>query len=458
MAGKQVEPLNAWDCPNGTAGHVAEKDRMKTLPGPAWRKGGNMNGSNGLQGIMKTANAVYTPAGEGERLMHLDVLRGIALLGVLLINIDVFSGAFWAVEAHMPYPMGWGGKLLFFLRQALVEGKAAALLSILFGAGMMMQMDRAQSRGRAYWSFALRRMGVLALIGLAHSLLLWNGDILIDYAILGLIVLPFLRMRPAKLFWTIPILIVLTTLIAIPFIHIIDKVDQNPAWILQMEHQHFGSGTWLEALKFRTWETIHIMWPMRIQARLPMCVPFFILGIIFWKLGFLAKPDRHASKLRRIFIVGITLGLAANLLPQELVLAWTGAIPFRPLRVLLKLPYFFGKPGLVIGYLAGMLLLLRKPPWQKRAAVLSPLGRMALTQYLLQSLACSFVFYGFGFGRFGKLPLNICILGALTFFALQAWSSRLWLKNFYMGPAEWVWRSLAYGIRPPFRRKSRPGC
>ena len=317
-----------------------------------------------------------------------------------------------------------------------------------------MQMERAQSRGRAYWSFALRRMGVLALIGLAHSLLLWNGDILIDYAILGLMVLPFLRMRPSRLFWIIPILIVLTVLVSLPFSQTIEKVDANPGWILQMEQQHFGAGTWLEALKFRTWETIHIMGPMRIQARLPMCVPFFILGIIFWKLGFLAKPEQHARKLRWMFIVGITLGLAANLLPQEWVLAWTGAIPFRPLRVLLKLPYFFGKPGLVIGYLSGLLLLLRKPLWQKRAAILSPLGRMALTQYLLQSLACSIVFYGFGFGLFGKLPLNICILGALAFFALQVWSSRLWLRNFYMGPAEWVWRSLAYGIRPPFRRRT----
>jgi uncharacterized protein len=426
----------------------------KTRHEPIRRKGGNMKGQNGSQAIMKTAISAYAPAAEGERLVPIDILRGIALLGVLLINIDVFSGAYWAMEARLPYPMGWGGGLLFFLRQALIEGKAAALLSILFGAGMMMQMERAQSRGRAYWSFALRRMGVLALIGLAHSFLLWNGDILIDYAILGLMVLPFLKARPARLFWIIPVLIILTVLISLPFIQIIQKVEENPGWILQMEQQHFGFGTWLDALKFRSWEMIHILGPMRIQARLPMCVPFFILGIIFWKLGFLAKPGQHARQLRGWFIAGITLGLVANLLPQPWILAWTGGISFRPLRVLLRLPYFFGKPGLVIGYLSGLLLLLRHPLWQKRATVLAPLGRMALTQYLLQSLTCSIVFYGFGFGLFGKLPLNICIPGALAFFALQAWSSRLWLKYFYMGPAEWVWRSLAYGSRPRFRRSA----
>jgi uncharacterized membrane protein YeiB len=254
--------------------------------------------------------STYAPTGEGERLVHIDVLRSIALLGVLLINIDAFSGAFWAVEAHVPYPMGWGGSVLFFLRRALVEGKAVALLSILFGAGMMMQMERAQSRSRSYGAFALRRL----------------------------------------------------------------------------------------------------------------------------------------------FIAGAAIGLAANLLPLELVVAWTGVIPFRPLRVLLKMIYFFGRPMLAVGFLSGLLLLLRKPPWLEKTTVLAPLGRMALSQYLLQSLACSLVFYGFGLGLLGKVPLDLCIAGSLAFFALQAWSSRLWLEHFHMGPAEWLWRSLAYGSRPRFRR------
>jgi len=227
----------------------------------------------------------------------------------------------------------------------------------------------------------------------------------------------------------------------------------NPGWLLQMHRHHYGNGTWLEALRFRAWEFLNVVGPLRIQGRLAMCSPFFILGVFFWKLGWLADPGRHRRKLGWLAVAGLVIGLAANLLPAGQVFAWAARIPFRPLRVFLKLIFVFGKPVLALGYLGGLLLLLERPAWRKRTAALASIGRLALTQYLLQSVACSLVFCGFGLGLFERVPLNICISGALLFFLVQAWSSRLWLRRFTVGPCEWLWRRLIYGGPQPFRRK-----
>ncbi|MBN1548796.1 MAG: DUF418 domain-containing protein, partial [Syntrophaceae bacterium] len=166
----------------------------------------------------------------------------------------------------------------------------------------------------------------------------------------------------------------------------------------------------------------------------------------------LTRPARHKRPLWILFASCLAVGLAANLVPPERVYAWTGGIPFRPLRVFLKLLFLFGREGLVVGYMSG--LLLAAEWWNRKGkdSLLAAMGRMALTQYLLQSLACSLVFYGFGLGLFGKVPLNLCILGSILFFLFQAWTSRLWLKHFHSGPVEWLWRSLVYRTRPPFRR------
>jgi uncharacterized protein len=388
------------------------------------------------------------PVAPGARLLALDVLRGLALLGVLLVNLDEFSGASWALQAKLPYPMGWGGEVLSLLRHTFLEGKAAALLGLLFGVGLAIQLDSADRSGRAYTAFALRRVGALALIGLAHSFLLWNVDILLDYALISLMVLPFLRLRPGRILWSIPLLLLIALLIAVPFLPLLGRLEQDPAGFYRLGLEHYGAGSWFEALKFRSWEMLHVIGPMRLTNRLPALLPFFILGVYFWKKGFLAEPEKHLRTLRLLFYTCFLLGLLANLVPQEALHGAVAGIP-RPFRVLIKLSAFFARPALTVGYTAGILLLLRRPWWRARLGLLAPLGRMALTQYLLQSVVCTLMFNGYGLGLYGRVSISACIFGGIAFFALQAWSSRAWLARFPMGPAEWLWRRMTYGALPP---------
>lgn len=387
------------------------------------------------------------PVAPRERLLQLDVLRGLALLGVLLVNLDVFNGAMWARDAHLPITLGWGGGAAEALVRVLLEGKAAALLGLLFGAGLAIQLEGADRKGRGYTAFALRRVGALALFGLAHSLLLWNVDILLDYAVISLLVLPFLRWRASRILWAIPILLVASLLIALPFLPLLKALEQDPAGFYRQGLQHYGAGTWLEALKYRSWEFLHVLGPQRLTSRLPALLPFFILGVYFWKKGFLSRPEKHLRTLRVLFLVCFILGLLANLLPQAGLHAAVAGFP-QPFRVLIKLTAFFARPALTVGYLAGLLLLLQRDAGRSAFGVFAPLGRMALTQYLLQSAVCTWVFNGYGLGFYGRVSTSATLLGGLFLFAFQAWSSGLWLARFPMGPAEWLWRRLSYGPKP----------
>lgn len=382
-----------------------------------------------------------SPVAPSERRLELDVLRGVALFGVLVVNVAVFSGSDVALEQKVPFPQGWGGAWPSYLRSALIESKAAALLAMLFGAGLMIQCERVVQRGRSYVGFAFRRSGALALIGLVHTLLLWNGDILLDYAVISLLLIPFLRLRASRILWAIPALLAATVVLAVPFQHMAESGLSYP-----MQLQHYGVGSWLEALRFRAWEFVHVMGPARAANRLPILSPFFVLGVYLWKKGYLSEPTKHRGALVRLLAFCSLIGLFANAVPWENLGAWlTVHIPFRPLRILIKLVCFLGRPLLTLGYAAGILLLLQRPGWRRAFAHLAPLGRMALTQYLLQSVVCTLVFNGYGLGLFGKVSINTCIFGAIAFFPLQVWSSEWWLARFRMGPAEWVWRRMVYG-------------
>lgn len=394
---------------------------------------------------MSVPIAGVKPIAPEQRLVQLDVLRGLALLGVLLVNIGYFSGADWALEAGIDFPMGDYGDGATAWVRILLENKAAALLSFLFGAGMAIQAERAASEGRSARRFALRRATVLALFGVLHTLLLSNIDILLDYALISLLVLPFLALSAGRVLWAILPVLLLTVLLSLPLLA--SAADLTAEQIYALGLQHYGQGSWLDALRFRVWETVHVMGPARIANRLAILSPFFIIGVSAWKAGWLAAPDQHRTALKRVFAVCFSLGLLANAVPQESLHAWANALPWQPLRILIKATFFFGKFALTLGYVAGILLVMRYRPARAVLPVLAPLGRMALTQYLLQSLVCTWLFHGFGLGLYGRLPFDQVLLLGLLIFVAQIIGSHLWLARFRIGPAEWLWRYLSYGRR-----------
>lgn len=381
------------------------------------------------------------------RFPQLDILRGFALFGVLIVNLGEFSGADAALEAGLPVATDWGAAVVTFLSDALLETKSAALLAMLFGAGLAIQSERATAIGVPHARFVLRRAGVLALIGIAHTFLLWNGDILFDYAVISLMVLPFLGLGRRRILWAIPALLLVSAVIAAILLPLVDPLA-TPEWLHAEGLRRYGSGSWWESLEFRTWETLHVMGPMRLANRLAILTPFFVLGVYFWKRGLFSRPEEHRRTLLVMLWLALGLGLVSSLVPRELLATWVNReIAFQPLRILIKATHFLAQPATTLGYLAAVLLLVRLPAWRIRLSVLAPLGRTTLSQYLLQSVVCTFVFNGFGLGLYGKVPIALTLLGGTALFALQVWTSRLWLDRFATGPAEWLWRRLVYPAR-----------
>ena len=405
---------------------------------------------------MLNGNAPARPIAAGDRIHALDIIRGFALLGVLQMNLVFFSGAAYKDLADVAYAAGPGGELLIWIRDWLLAGKSIALFSLLFGVGLAIQMERARARGAGLGRFAARRLGGLFLLGAAHSALVWNGDILHIYALGGLLLLPFLGRRPrvalaaaAAVFLLAALRDPLMALLPLPSGLFWATWQARASWFMDKADLAYGAGTWLQAFRWRVWEW-GALGPFYLVHYLLECLPLFLGGTALWQAGILRDPGAHLRWLR--------LGCHATLWPG---LGLTLAFP-----ALARLGSAGDGQGgtlalavgdlcaylVAVGYLLGFLLLLQRPWWRARLGLLAPMGRMALSNYLAQSLICSWAFNSHGLGLWNRWSPAACILAGCVLFPLQVAWSHGWLARFRFGPAEWLWRVISYGRLEPFRR------
>ena len=381
---------------------------------------------------MENGNPQASPSGvpPDERLTSLDILRGVALFGVMAVNlvsefrVSIFR-QFLPIERPLP-PLDGGVEA--FVSLAL-EMKAFALFSLLFGVGLAMQFDRLSRSGRPlYW--LARRLGVLLLLGLAHLLLIWNGDILAEYAVAGFLVLPFLY-APA---WLLAAAFagLLAFYAAMPLLQL--PIPWPAAATLQQHvaeaNQIYASGGLGEIWHFSLRELPYLLL-LHIYI-FPRTVALFFLGAFLWRIGLLRDLDRHKRALAAGALVGIIAGAVLT--------AGTGAAA-RLATVVLAL-----------GYGAAVLLLVQRPLAGRVLGAFAPLGRMAFTNYVLQSLIFGFIFFGYGLGQFGRMGAAQALALGLVVYAAQMLLSAWWLGRFRYGPLEWLWRTLMYGRAQPMRR------
>jgi uncharacterized protein len=401
------------------------------------------------------------PIAAADRLEIVDVLRGFALFGILLVNMPFFKAP------GGPPGLTFEGSALDYLValaiQAFAQAKFFTLFSFLFGFGFSIQLLRAQRCGGPFVPRFLRRLLVLLLFGLAHAFLLWYGDILVLYALPGAVLILFRNRSPrARLIWASAILIVQALLFGAGAVatELGRATPEGGAEIRQAEAelvadfreqraedlQVYGRGTYREILAERAEDLGEVYIFLLLQG--PPTFAMFLLGLYAGQRGVLDRVDEHLSLLRRVRLWGLGLGLPLNLL---VVAAATQLGPLTAL-LLLGLNLALGGPILSMGYAATLVLLARRAGWQRRLAPLAATGRIALTNYLSQSLICTTIFYGYGLGLFGQVGAAGGLLLSTAIYALQIPFSIWWLRHFRFGPIEWLWRSLTY-LRPqPMRR------
>ncbi len=395
------------------------------------------------------------PVQPHERIQLADILRGFALFGVLAANMSIFSGydfnwQSWAELEDQVIVLG----IEFF-----ITGKFYTLFSFLFGWGMAIQLERAQARGTRFLPVYARRLLILLLIGVFHGLLIWRGDILTAYALFGFALLLFRNRSPRFLVAAAAAALLLAIFITAPipaaetvraaYRDQVSRPIERSFGILGREFDPRTSDRYISYTSDSYMDIAGLRSRHYLQDLLGSFYWFgnvfsmFLLGAAFGKARIIHEPREHLPLLHRMLLIGGVLGLAAHLfrLGQSL-----GSIPHEPdvYEWLGLLGYHLGNPALMLAYVSGLALLLQRHAWKSILAPLAPLGRMALTNYLMQSVICTLIFYGYGLGLYGTTGPTFGLALTLVIYVAQILFSAWWLHRHAYGPAEWLWRKLTY--------------
>ena len=387
------------------------------------------------------------PTTERQRHRILDALRGTALMGIALANFPEFAlWTFLSSDAQAAMPTAGIDRTVRFLQYMLVDGKFYTIFSLLFGIGFSMILAR---HGRRLF---VRRMLILVAIGFLHLMCIWSGDILLLYAVGGLILTLFVRLKDRTLLAlalaliVVPVgLDVLTEFWGIDFAAPFYQAWWNQAEARGITEENFA--TWLrDAQNYRQMFSFLIqgacerIWEFVEGHRLPKVVGLFILG-------YLAGKHRLYARLQELPLQRIFFPTAAIALPLSALYAWSavGGHPWG--RAVHSLLYATSVIPLGVVYIVGLCMLYLRNQEGAAFRWLAAPGRMALSNYISQSLIGIMLFYGLGFGLGTSFGLIHTQLTALAVFLLQMVLSQLWLRFFRFGPLEWLWRMCTYGRR-----------
>ncbi|RQG95246.1 DUF418 domain-containing protein [Natrarchaeobius chitinivorans] len=393
------------------------------------------------------------PTPPSERIVGLDALRGFALLGILVINVWVFS----MPESVLANPTVYGdftgaNYWTWFVGHVFAQQKFITLFTILFGGGVVLFTRSAEQKGRRPLELFFRRSGWLVVFGLAHAYLLWYGDILFAYGVCAFGVV-FLRHLEARLLAYAGVF-----LVAVPSVlEILAGLTMDPAAI---------ASTWQppESVLRTEVETYRSGWRDQMDHRIPAAFErqttgflgytawrvsgSMLLGMALFKWGILTN-DRSSRFYRWLLGVGTTAGLVVILTGVWYIQSndWAGgsALFWRQFN-------YWGSLLLAGGYIGAVMLYCRWRPEGAISRALAAVGRTAFSNYLLQTILATSIFYGHGLGLFGQVTRLEAFGIVVAIWAIQIVLSVLWLRYFRYGPMEWLWRVLTYGTLQPFRR------
>jgi uncharacterized protein len=376
------------------------------------------------------------PVNPSDRIDSIDALRGVALLGVLAMNLVMeFRVSIFQQFLPAGRPVPDLDRAVETVLRLAVDLKAFALFSLLFGVGLAIQFEHlSESPHRAL--LLLRRLIVLLTFGLIHLCLIWNGDILTEYALAGLIVLPFLF--GPRWFLACGAATFLGVYLAM---QIWPPAGLFPSFgsierDVEEANQIYPTGSFGEVLAFRLRE-ISLFVPLHVYM-FPRTIGLFLFGAFVWRSGTLRKP--HQVLLFSTAAGCIGLGTFLILLGSSGSVAAMG---------IGKLETPFGTIVLALGYGALILAIANLASGKAMLGWAAPLGRMAFTNYLAQSLIFGWMFYGYGLGLLGSIGAAKALAIGLAVYVAQVFFSAWWLGRYRYGPVEWLWRTLMYGTRQP---------
>jgi len=404
------------------------------------------------------------PVLERERILALDLLRGVAVLGILVMNIQAFAEIFAAYQNPTAYPHSLEGAdyWVWLLSHLFADEKMMAIFCMLYGAGLVLLTSRISARGQRPWPIFLRRSFWLLIFGLMHAYLLWSGDILVSYAICGVLVYPLRNLAPRRLLAIGLAVVAVGSVLAfaggwsMQFWSAKQVADfMSDVWqptAQQTAAQIAGyRGGWLAQMPFRAQESWVTDTSGLVFFTLWRAGGLMLVGMALYKFGLLTG-SLSVRFYRNLGIAGALFGLPliAYGVHRNFEEQWRAPYAFFTGSQF----NYWGSLGVSLGWICWLTIMAKRPGFRGAVNLLAAAGRMAFSNYILESLLCTWIFYGHGFGLFSRVSRVQEALVVAAVWIVVLVFSRLWMARFYFGPLEWVWRSLTYGEREPFRRRS----
>lgn len=399
------------------------------------------------------------PVASSQRIVAIDALRGFAILGILIMNIQSFSmisAAYINPNAYGDFT-GWN-RCVWILSHIFADSKFMTIFAMLFGAGIVLMTGKIEARGESARRFHYRRTMWLIVIGLLHAYLLWYGDILFTYGLCALIVYLFRKLPPQTLLVLGLASLAFASLLFIffgfsirfwPPEAISNSMEnwkpglERVAWELEI----YRSG-WLDQMKDRVTRSIFMQTFLFIIDSGWRAGGLMLIGMAFFKWGIISGMRSRKFYAALIAVGGgVGLPLVAGGIHKNFEAGW-------------KMEYsmfygvqfnYWGSLFVSSAYIGLLMLVSRSLIFQRLTGILTAVGRMALTNYLAQTIICTTLFYGHGLGWFGRMERMYHPLIIVSVTILQLLWSPWWLRRFRFGPAEWLWRSLTYGRLQPMR-------
>ena len=372
-----------------------------------------------------------------ERVDAIDLMRGFSLFGILLINMLAFHTPLSYID---PYKWFSGNmdQTIFTGLDIFVQASFYPLFSMLFGYGLMMQFLRAQDYGQPFMPVAVKRLVILLAFGIVHAFLIWYGDILITYALMGLLLIGMLRLPPAWLLGLGVLLYTLPHLMFTVIMFLAVTVDPNIYIGYQEAEQSvaaYQSGNFAEIFSRRLTDWYYVNNPFSFIIFTVTILPLMMIGAAAAKWRMI---EQVAAK-KKVWLVLAAGSLTAGLLLKSTPYLFDKNYAYQYVQEM------FGGPLVSIGYAGIIALLSLNLKFMKALSPLIKAGRMSMTIYITQSIIATSIFYSFGLGLYGQVDLLTGTLIAVGIFVVQLIFAELWFSKFKRGPIEMIWRRWTYG-------------
>ncbi|WP_210364626.1 DUF418 domain-containing protein [Bacillus sp. REN3] len=386
----------------------------------------------------------------GNRIVSIDRMRGFSLLGIFLVNMISFHSPFFYIDPGTWWD-GTSSRITYKLIDLFVQASFYPLFAMLFGYGLVILRERTLDKGMPFYPIAFRRLSILLSFGIVHAFLIWSGDILITYAICGFVFLFFIDWGAKRLLFAGLALYIIPNLLLLMMLTLSLLAEPNASFSIydreaaEQAIEIYQTGSFMEITeqRIKEWDEHHNI--PGLLFYLITILPLFLIGAAAakWRLF-----ENVSSKKQGMASFAVVMAAAGLLLK---------VIPYLTVRNIVTdyAQDTFGGPLLSVSYALWIALASENRKMDRLFAPLEAAGRLSISHYLFQSVFSTMIFYSYGLGYFGKVSLFEGTMLAIGIYTIQLAASGLWVRRFFYGPVEWLWRSGTYMKKQPLKRGGR---